>query len=43
MMRVFHRELMRGHLEQNAAIVLFLALLLVLTVSVWQGLGSLAS
>jgi len=40
-MRVFHRELMRGHFEQNAAIVLFLAL--VLTVSVWHGLGSLAS
>lgn len=43
MMRVFHRELMRGHIAQGAAIVLFLGLLLVLTVSVWQGLGMLAS
>jgi hypothetical protein len=43
MMRVFHRELMRGPFAQNAAIFLFLALLLVLTISVWQGLGSLAS
>ena len=41
MMRVFHRELMRGPLAQNAAILLFLGLLLVLTISVWQGLGSL--
>lgn len=43
MMRVFHRELMRGPTAQSAAIVLFLALLLVLTISVWQGLGMLAS
>ncbi len=43
MMRVFHRELMRGQAVQNAAIALFLALLLVLTLSVWHGLGTLAS
>ena len=42
MMRVFHRELMRGPLAQNAAILLFLGLLVVLTISVWSGLGSLA-
>jgi hypothetical protein len=43
MMRVFHRDLMRGHFAQNVAILLFLGLLLVLTISVWHGLGSLAS
>lgn len=42
MMRVFHRELMRGPLAQRAAILLFVALLLALTVSVWQGLGTLS-
>ncbi len=43
MMRVFHRDLMRGHFAQSAAIVLFLALLVVLTASVWHGLGTLPS
>ncbi|HLK49493.1 MAG TPA: hypothetical protein VKT49_15230 [Bryobacteraceae bacterium] len=42
MMRVFHRKLARGPFAQNAAIALFLALIVVLTVSVWQGLGALA-
>ena len=42
MMRIFHRELMRGPLAQNAAILLFLGLLLVLTLSVWHGLGTLS-
>jgi hypothetical protein len=42
MMRVFHRQMMRGHTVQNAAIALFLGLLLVLTISVWHGLGTLA-
>lgn len=41
MMRVFHRQLMRGHAVQNAAIALFLTLLLVLAISVWHGLGTL--
>ncbi len=42
MTRVFHRDLMRGHKAQKAAIALFVGLLLVLTVSLWQGLGTLA-
>jgi hypothetical protein len=42
MTRVFHRELTRGSLVQGAAIALFIGLVLVLTVSVWQGLGTLA-
>ena len=42
MMRVFHRELMRGHVVQNAAIALFLGLLAILTASVLDGIGSLA-
>jgi hypothetical protein len=43
MTRVFHRDLMRGRVVQNAAIALFLGLLLILTASVWHGIGSLAS
>ena len=43
MRRVFHRDLMRGHTVQRAAILLFLGLLLVLTLSVWQGFGTLRS
>jgi hypothetical protein len=43
MRRVFHRELMRGHVAQRAAILLFLVLLAVLAVSVWQGVGTLGS
>lgn len=42
MTRVFHRELMRGPRAQGAAIALFVGLLLILTVSIWQGLGTLA-
>lgn len=34
---------MRGHIAQGAAIVLFWGLLMVLTVSVWHGLGTLPS
>jgi hypothetical protein len=43
MMRVLHRNLMRGHIAERAAIVLFWGLLMVLTVSVWHGLGTLPS
>ena len=43
MMRVFHRELMRGPVVQNAAIALFLGLLTILTASVWLGIGALVS
>ena len=43
MMRVFHRQLMRGPVVQNAAIALFLGLVLILTASVWLGIGALAS
>lgn len=42
MTRVFHRDLMRGRRAQTAAIVLFFGLIVVLTASVWHGLGSLA-
>ena len=43
LIRVFHRDLMRGRVAQSAAIVLFWGLLVVLTASVWHGLGTLAS
>ena len=37
MRRMLHRELMRGQFEQYAAIVLLMGLLLVLAISVVQG------
>lgn len=43
MMRVLHRDLMRGPIAEGAAIVLFWGLLTVLTVAVWHGLGTLPS
>ena len=43
MMRVLHKDLMRGHVAQRAAILLFLGLVVVLMVSVWHGFGTLAS
>jgi hypothetical protein len=43
MMRVLHRNLKRGPIAQGAAIVLLWGLLMVLTVSVWHGLGTLPS
>jgi hypothetical protein len=41
MRRVLHKELMRGHFEQYAAIVLLMGLLLVLAVSVVHGVSLL--
>jgi len=41
MMRVIHRELMRGHLAQGAAIVLMVGLLLCLAASVIAGVRTL--
>jgi hypothetical protein len=43
MKRVLHKELMRGPKIQGAAILLFLGLLVILSVSVWHGFGTLAS
>ncbi len=43
MRRVLHKELMRGHVAQGFAILLFLGLLAVLTVSVVHGLRNLPS
>jgi hypothetical protein len=41
MRRMLHRDLMRGQFEQYAAIVLLMGLLLVLAVSVAQGVSML--
>jgi hypothetical protein len=38
MPRLLHRELMQGHFEQRAAIVLLAGLLIILTVSVVHGI-----
>jgi hypothetical protein len=41
MMRVIHRDLMRGHVAQRAAIVLILGLLLCLALAVVAGVRGL--
>ncbi len=41
MRRLIHRDLMRGHLEQRAAILLLMGLLLTLVGSFWHGLNTL--
>ena len=41
MMRVIHRDLMRGHLAQRAAILLILGLLLCLAAALVTGVGAL--
>ena len=43
MMRVIHRDLMRGHLAQGAAILLAIGLLLCLAAAVIDGVGALQS
>jgi hypothetical protein len=43
MRRVLHPNLMRGRVAQNAAILLFLGLLMVLACSVFQGVRHLPS
>ena len=41
MKRVIHRDLMRGHLAQSAAILLYLALLMALAAAVLHGVRTL--
>ena len=41
MMRVIHRDLMRGHVAQSAAILLFLGLLVCLLMAVFAGVRTL--
>ena len=43
MRRVIHRDLMRGHKAQRAAILLLMGLLLVLAVSVIHGISLLGA
>jgi hypothetical protein len=43
MKRVIHPHLKRGHFADRAAILLLLALLTVLVVAVFHGVGTLAS
>ena len=41
MIRVIHRDLMRGHLAQRAAIILVIGLLLCLAAAFIDGVGAL--
>ena len=41
MRRIIHRNLMRGQLEQRAAILLLMGLLLTLAVSIYRGMSML--
>jgi hypothetical protein len=41
MRRIIHRNLMRGHLAQRAAIVLLMGLLLILVASILHGVNLL--
>jgi hypothetical protein len=43
MRRLIHRDLMRGHLAQRAAILLLMGLLLILAASVMHGVGMLGA
>ena len=43
MKRVLHPHLKRGHVAEGAAMVLFVGLLMVLAVAVFQGVGHLPS